>query len=208
MKKTLTATLAGVTAISGAQSFIDGGFDSGNLNAWTVTPTTNGTTLFQQVSPIDIDGNGGLGVSNAGDFSVGQVVFQSGVPAGIYLTQSINLTSGSAYTISFNWSAQRFTGGSNAQGGIFDLVVNGTSLANAAAGSTSPTTPKYGFLTANYVASFSGAHDIGVLIQRPFTVPSSDPLHQFVDNFSIVPEPATMVVLAGGLLATLRRRRK
>jgi len=199
--------VACLAACSDAQSFIDGGFDSGTLNAWTVTPTVDGTTLFKLVNPTDIDGAGALGASNAGDFSVGNATFDI-ANAGIYLTQSINLMSGSSYTISFNWSAQKTNENPNAQGGIFDLVVDGDSLAHDEAGVTSQNSPRYGFLTADYLATSTGVHEIGVLIQRPYMPVIDGSLHQFVDNFNIVPEPATLLVLGGGLIVTLRCRRK
>jgi hypothetical protein len=208
MRITLSlAVMAALATASFGQNFVNGGFETGDLTGWTITPTANGQTTTQTVATIDIDGPGSLGPSLAGKFSVGQVNFQSGQQAGIELTQALTLTSGQTYTFSFNWAAiVTGVGQSNAQGGVFSLIVNGNVLATGAAGSTSDTIPKYGFLTANFTAGSSGAHIVGARITRPFTVPGS--LNQYVDNFTAVPEPATMLALGMGAVALLRRRRK
>lgn len=183
--------------------FTNGNFETGNFTGWTITPTTNGQSPTQTVLLWDIDFGGPLPTSFVGRFSVGQVTFQSGVPAGIELTQSLNLMAGVTYTIGFDWSAHRdTTTGGNAQGGIFDLIVNGNSIANAQAGSTSSTSPKWGNLTTTYTATFTGAHTIGARITRPFTVPAD--LWQSVDNFTLsspIPEPGAACVL--GVLVAL-----
>ncbi len=195
-------------AIACAQ-FNNGGFETGDFTGWTVTPTANGRTSLQQVVMFDIDGPGALGSSLSARFSVGEVVY-SGVPAGIELTQSLNLTASVEYTFSFNWAATRTITTNNAEGGIFDLIVNGSSLANAAAGLTGSALPHYGFLSATYTPATTGAYAVGARITRPYEVSAENSLHQNVDNFTMspVPEPASMVALAMGAAALLRRRRR
>ena len=190
------------------QTFTNGGFDGGDLSGWTITPTTNGQTLAQEVVPFDIDFGGALGMSNVARFRVGQVVFQSGVPAGIEFTQMINLSAATAYAVSFNAAAYREANTSgNSQGGIFDLIVDGVSIANWAAGSTSSTTQNSALVSGNFVSGNQGMYSIGVRIQRPFTVPAD--LYQVVDNFSIVvPEPGTFVALGLGVVGLVMARRR
>lgn len=207
MNRSIILALAVVATTTGAFAFVNPGFETGDFSGWTVTPTANGRTAIQDVIDYDIDGGGPLGVSKGGRFAVGQVTFTSGIQEGIDLTQSLNLVSGETYTISFNWSAYReTTTGGNSQGGVFSVNVNGTLLGTQAAGSTGSTTPKYGFITTNYTATFTGAHNIGARITRPFTVPAD--LYQVVDNFAIVPEPGTMIALGAGLAAIAARRRR
>jgi hypothetical protein len=200
-------TLAASCGLSFGQSFVNGDFELGNLSGWTVTPTTNGTTTIQDVIDYDIDGPGPKGVTKAGRFAVGQVTFQSGVQEGINLTQNLNLTAGVNYVIGFDWSAYRDQGtGNNAEGGVFSVVINGALFGTQAAGQTGPTTPKYGSILVNFTPSASGVYSVGARITRPFTVPTG--LYQVVDNFSIVPEPGTMLALGAGLAALAARRRK
>lgn len=206
MNRSIILALAMVATTTGAFAFVNQGFETGDFSGWTVTPTANGRTAIQDVIDYDIDGGGPLGVSKGGRFAVGQVVFTSGVQEGIDLTQSLNLVSGETYTISFNWSAYRVSSTANSQGGVFSVNVNGVLFGTQAAGSTGSTTPKYGLVSTNYTATFTGAHTIGARITRPFTVPAD--LFQVVDNFAIVPEPGTMIALGAGLAAIAARRRR
>ncbi|HMP80129.1 MAG TPA: PEP-CTERM sorting domain-containing protein [Pirellulaceae bacterium] len=190
--------------------FVNGDFETGDLTGWTITPTTNGQTLIQTVVQWDIDFSGPKTSSFVGRFQVGQVTFQSGVPAGIELTQNLNLLVGVPYTISFDWSAHRDTTvSSNAQGGIFELIVNGNVIAFGAAGSTSSTTEKFGTVVGGYVPSFTGLHTVGVRISRPF-LPAGD-VFQSVDNFAIsspIPEPGTGIAILVTLAGLMSRRRR
>ena len=84
MKHTLAIlTVVGLGSAAFGQTFVNGDFTGGDLTGWTITPTANGQTLTQDVIQFDIDFAGPLGVSNVARFRVGQVAFQSGVPAGI-----------------------------------------------------------------------------------------------------------------------------
>lgn len=203
----ISFSLATLVSASSAQVFVNGDFGTGDLTGWTVTPTSNGLSPTQTVEAFDIDFGGGLGTSNAGKFEVGQVSFQAGIPAGIELTQNLNLTAGIQYTFSFNWAAT--AAGDNAEGGIFDLIVNGNSLANQAAGDTGPSNPgQFGFISAAFTPGSSGSYSVGARIQRPFILPGG--VFQYTDNFAVeaVPEPGSMLALAAGVSALLASRRK
>lgn len=207
--RVLSTAGALVMAIAG-HAFVNGDFETGTFPPWVITTTPNGRTAVQDIIMFDIDGPGPLGPSLAARFSVGQVTFQSGVPAGIELTQPLALVAGWEYTFDMDWAAMRETTTTgNAQGGIFELIVGGTVIASGQAGSTSSTTPRYGHLTGVYIPAVSQNYDVGVRITRPFTVPTD--LYQLVDNFrmTVIPEPATIFAVGAGLaLLAARRRRK
>lgn len=205
----LCAAGAIVPAFSVSADFINGGFKSGDFTGWTIGFTPNGATAVQVVEPFDIDGPGPLGMSNAGKFSVGNAASPNLPFEGVELTQSLSLTAGTQYTIDFDWAAIRTITSSNGEGGRFALIVDGVELTFQSAGSTSSTNPHYGHISALYTPLVSGNFSIGVRITRQFTIPTpaAPTLFQYVDNFSIIPAPASLALLGLAGLAGLRRRR-
>ncbi len=216
MRKTLFfgLAIAALWAVSsaGAQGFVNGGFELGNFNGWTITPTSNGQTTVQTVETFDIDGPAGpLPPSLAGKFSVGKVN-SGGAPGGIELTQSLALVGGNSYTFHFDYAAKNndFDPGhtGNAEGGVFELIVNGTAITQGAIGFIpNMGAEAYGALTATYTAPSSGNYTVGARITRPYIPPTFNGqpcLFQYVDNFTPIPEPAALALLGLGLL--LRRR--
>ncbi len=153
---------------------------------------------------FDIDGPAGpLPASLAGRLSVGQITFQSGVWEGVTMTQTLSLTAGQQYLFDFDVAAWN-TGASNAQGGRFELMVGSTVLTSWSAGSIGNGQELYGHLSGQYVPAVSGQYEVGLRITRPYVPPAAVTLFQLVDNAVAVPEPATLGLLALGLL--LRRR--
>ncbi len=197
------ALLCGVA--SGQNMLVNGDFQTGDWSGWSVKPTTNGQTGIQTVQLYDIDGAGPLGESLAGRLSVGKVTY-SGPTAGMYMTQSLNLTAGVQYKIDADISSFFDTTNppyySNADGGQFSLVAGSSVLASWQAGEILAGEKMYFHLTGNYTPASSGPYDVGLLIVRDY-VPSAY-LSQFVDNVVCVPEPATLVLVLG--LLALRRR--
>jgi hypothetical protein len=198
-------------AVSAAgQGFVNAGFETGDFTGWTLNLTANGTSPVQAVTPFDIDGGGPLPTSLAGTFTVGRVE-ASGV-GGIELTQVMNLIGGTPYQLHYDWAVANTDGDTNhsgnAEGGVFDIIVNGTSIAEAACGSIPIMSNVYGTLSGMFTPASSGAYTIGARITRPYTVPywNGEPcLTQYVDNFTPVPEPAALALL--GLAALVLRRR-
>ncbi len=203
----VVALTAGALSTGAFGQFVNAGFETGNFNGWTLANTAGGTGVATAiVEAVDIDGPGPAGPSLAARFSVGR--FDAGQTGnqGITMTQSIFLAAG-AYELGFDWATIRTITTQNSQGGIFDLIVNGASIANAVAGPTSSTLPHYGKLTGTYVVSQSGMFNVGVMITRPFTVPQPETLFQYVDNFRVIPTPGAAALFGVAGLAGLRRRR-
>jgi hypothetical protein len=177
--------VAGLTSAASAQ-FVNGDFETGDFTGWTIALTPNGNASYQAVEQYDIDGPGPLGTNFAARFSVGRLVSAAGGIEGIQMTQPLTLTGGTTYTIDVDIAAiNTNTTGSNSQGGIFDLIVDGVSIANFAVGSLGVTAPQgpefYGHLTGTYVPASTGSFNVGIQIIRPFTAPNN--LRQSVDNF-------------------------
>jgi len=213
MRRILAISLLGLAAVQG-MAFVNGDFETGDLTGWTITMTANGATAVQDAVMYDIDGPGALGTTWVGRFSVGRATTTGAAEGGIMLTQMLTLTGGVEYNFDFDWSAWReLPGGTNSQGGIFAMIVDGVEIApRQAAGSTSPTTPKYGHMDASFTPTSTGSYSVGALIVRNFTIPTptAPNLFQGVDNFTAtaVPEPATFIAMGLGALALLRFRKK
>lgn len=210
MKIVLMGAAMAVVAGANAQMFINGNFEAGDLSFWNISNTANGQTALQNVVQYDIDGPGTRPTNYAAQFNVGQVNFNFGVPEGIELTQTLNLTAGWQYYFDFDWAAEGDTALGNAEGGIFSLIVNGNALSTQAAGSISAGQVIYGHVTGIFTPTTSGSYVVGARIERPWTTAATTPL-QYVDNFAvtaIVPEPGTMAVIALGGAFLARRRRK
>ncbi|MEZ6232633.1 MAG: GC-type dockerin domain-anchored protein [Phycisphaerales bacterium] len=180
------AVVAGCATASLAQ-FTNGDFETGDFSGWNVAFTIpNGNASYQNVELFDIDGPGPLGTNFAARFSVGRLVFANGGDEGIEMTQTLNLTAGTAYTLDADIAAINTNAtGSNSQGGIFDLIVDGVSIANFAVGDLGASATQgpefFGHLTGTFTAS--GTHTVGISIRRPFTAPGN--LRQSVDNMTL-----------------------
>lgn len=202
--------LVASAAASASAGVLNGNFETGDLSNWTISFTPGGTSAVMNAEQFDIDGGGPLGTSFAARFSVGRIDATQTGNQGVIFTQMASVIAGNAYQIDFDWSAWRPTGqAANTQGGIFELIVGGTTIATATAGSTSGAAPRFGHLTGNFVAGATGEIAVGVMITRPFTIPTptAPTLFQFIDNFTMVPSPGAGAVLALAGLAAARRRR-
>ena len=182
----MAAAIGGLGASVNAQSFNNGNFETGTLSSWTVVNTSNGVGAPGTTEKYDIDGPGPSGVTWVARFSVGQLVFTSGVQEGIEMTQSLNLTAGVKYTINYDWSTRRETGVTNAAGGVFNIIVGGTAIATFDSGTIGGDPSnwfKYGNLSTTYTPAASGPVAVGARITRPFLTPGD--VFQLVDNFDI-----------------------
>ena len=184
-----TTTIVSVTAgalcsVASAQSFVNGNFETNDLTGWTVVNTTGGLGAPGSVQPIDIDVGGPLAVSPAAAFMVGRASTSSPPEAGIEMTQSLNLTSGTAYTFAWDCAAYRLAAVNNSSGGTFTLIVNGVEQgAPVILTDISSATPKSGHGNVTYTAPTTGSYVVGLRITRPFLVPGD--LTSYVDNVSV-----------------------
>src|SRR5438128_1302210 len=94
--------LVALAPASLAAAQVNGNFETGSLEPWTITPTQFGTALVSGVTLYDIDGPGPLPTSRAAYFLVGQTAPNTGLQ-GISLTQTEILHW--SFTFSCQWSA-------------------------------------------------------------------------------------------------------
>lgn len=201
-----------VLAGSAWAGLINANFETGDLTGWTVTLTPNGATAVQDAALFDIDGSGPIETSYAARFCAGKAVFL-GENGGIELTQTLHLVAGTTYRLYYDFAVANVNTnpaiGSIDGCGIFDLIVDGQSLAHYEVGELLTGESAYGALSANFIPNLSGEYTIGARITRAWRPPNPYmgqlPLFQYVDNF-YVPEPASLTLLALGALASLRRR--
>ncbi len=192
---------AGLASTSSA-AFNNGDFETGDFTGWDVGFTSNGTTAYQAVEMFDL----GYGSSYAAAFAVGQVTFDPGKQEGVLLTQDMYLTAGTTYDLGFHAAAYRPSGGTNLEGGVFALIVDGTILASWASGQISGGNPPLlGSVDGQYTPAVSGTYTVGAMITRPYTIPG-DTIYQYVDDFYAVPAPGALALL--GLAGLMSRRRR
>jgi hypothetical protein len=170
-------------------------FDNGDLEAsaasiagWSVVNTANGVGAPGTIDVFDIDGGGPLAATNAAKFAVGQAVFASGVQEGIEMTQSVRFANNRTYRIEFDWAAVNTNAlSSNAQGGVFNLIIDGVAVATESAPNIAANSSVFGHVSFNYASVANALHGVGVRITRPFLVPggATPTLFQYVDNFTI-----------------------
>lgn len=194
------AVAVGLAGFSNAQ-ILNGSFSSGDLAGWTLAVTQNGATAVNDVVFLDIDEAGPLTQSQAARFAVGNQIQPTQGQQGIELTQSVCLVAGASYRFDLDWKAYREIDLSgNGEGGRFNLVVNGVSIASGAAG-TIGAVPKAGHLTGNFTPPATGLYVVGVTITRQFTIPFSSgvpTLYQAIDNFEVTSPSNLNIVTPSG----------
>ncbi|OYP38532.1 hypothetical protein [Rhodopirellula sp. MGV] len=192
---------------------VNGDFSSGDLTGWTVFRDANGilngdpnSNDAPEVNLFDVTGNG---ESLAVQFRVGR----DGFPvenAGGGISQTIETESGE---LSISVDIAVFSTGNNAQGGQFELSVNGVILETIDIGDMTVDQTIRDQLSGT-VRVGQGSQQVQLAVRRIYSAGSAGTPVQYLDNIIAtvspvaIPEPTSAIFLASiGIPMFVRRRR-
>jgi hypothetical protein len=194
MKKALAVSLLAVSAVfASAASIVNGSFEAVNYGGGyaLLNNDTVAGGWFAEQNYVEIGAAGLYGVSGY----TGSQVLELDGSANAKVSQWVNTHAGSTYTVSFD-AGRRAGVSASSQG--FKVLWN-----NVSVGTFRPSTSVLGGYALDLVAT---GHDKLSFVG----IGTSDGYGSIIDNVAIaaVPEPMSMLVLASGAVAMLRRRRK
>lgn len=209
----LAACLWLFASTAGANLISNGDFETGDLSGWTTFTFDSGSHIGTIGTPavVSFDTDGDLSSSNAARFRVGQDaagpvgggtprvgggIFQSFVSGAGILNLMVDVAASSS--------------GNNADGGLFELLLNGLVVSTFDTSSIDAATTERGALTASQSVT-AGVQEIRIRMSRGYGTGSSSPL-QYVDDavarLVAVPEPASLALLTLAIAGTLGGRRR
>ena len=195
--------------------FVNGDFETGDMTGWTITVGPMAEYTYQDVVLFDMNDTEPGGTSFAAQFSVGQANNNDTEYRYIDVTQQLQLVAGNNYDFQFDWASHNYFFIDNFDGGIFELIVDGNSLASFDTENIFAESTEYGTLFASFQATQTGSYSVGARISRRFRSTNNGAfiLGQYLDNFSVtstgVPEPTitSLLALTGlGMLLKSRSR--
>jgi hypothetical protein len=191
-------------AFSGTAQLINGNFATGDFTGWSLFNTPNGGTSVAQVVPFDITGTG-VPV-NCAEFEVGETsggIGGGGLGQGAGIYQDVTLGSG---PLDLSLDIAATSEGNNADGGTFELLLNGATVASDPLGGIGAGQTIRSSL--NYSGSVSaGTYQVAIEMLRGYGTEYPNTPYQYLSNIELsgvpVPEPSSVAICGAGLLALL-----
>lgn len=201
---TLAFTFA---AYSNANLIVNGNFETSNLDGWTVFKTTYGTNGYAVPPVVEFDVCGFGDCCKAAKFSVGTTKYP--FIGGGGLSQIVTLESGNHDLSVCTAVIDTLSESSmvNQDGGLFELLFDGTVVASYDYGILEKDITYRRILAANLENVAAGNHEIIIRMTREYKSTTGAP-YQYIGCVSLVPEPATIVMMGFGAMLILKRQFK
>jgi len=186
MSRTAATVILGslLLAAPALAQVVNGDFETGSLAPWVMSNTAAGGAVASGVGLYDIDGPGPHPSSQCASFIAGRTG-PSLVPEGVQLTQSVTLSATRRYRMGFRWAVNAVVNVFNANGGFFDVLVDGVSIAQSVAPITVAGHTDYGSVSAIYRPSHSGVFQLGASVRR--NAGAGEEVVEFIDDIITTP---------------------